>query len=75
MKLWFNLCVTLLLINGASSFFGLRSNDVEDDADADGVSNAIFDYNLFLKSPHSARVDSKSKVETLGGVLKGKSTS
>ncbi|XP_052257236.1 sushi, von Willebrand factor type A, EGF and pentraxin domain-containing protein 1-like isoform X1 [Dreissena polymorpha] len=70
MKLLFNLCVTLYLINCVNSFFGLRSNDV-DDADDGEVSNAIFDYNLFLKSPHSARVDSKSKVETLGGVLKG----
>jgi len=31
----------------------------------------IFNYNQFLRSPHSSAVDSKVKVETLGVILKG----
>lgn len=34
----------------------------------------IFNYNQYLRSPYSARVDSKTKVETLGTVLKSKQT-
>ena len=46
--------------------------DITDD---DEEEPTIFNYNLYLKKPHSTRVNSKSKVETLGKVLKGTTTS
>ncbi|XP_052776199.1 sushi, von Willebrand factor type A, EGF and pentraxin domain-containing protein 1-like isoform X1 [Mya arenaria] len=49
--------------------FSFGDNDDDDDEDDDGP--VIFNYNQFLKKPHSVRVDSKSKVETLGRVFKG----
>lgn len=72
------LVLYVLLLSGISYVahsrrFGrrpLRSSFGFNDDDDD--SPKIFNYNQYLRSPHTTRVDSKSKVETLGGVLKGK---
>lgn len=50
--------------------FDVNGNFNDEPADYD-ESPVIFNYNEYLQKPHATKVDSKSKVETLGGVLKG----
>jgi hypothetical protein len=56
-------CYVIVLSDGFTEF----NQDYDDDEEV-----VIFNYNQYLQKPHSTRVDSKSKVETLGNILKGK---
>ncbi|XP_060574827.1 LOW QUALITY PROTEIN: sushi, von Willebrand factor type A, EGF and pentraxin domain-containing protein 1-like [Ruditapes philippinarum] len=55
-------CYVIVLSDGFTEF----NQDYDDDEEV-----VIFNYNQYLQKPHSTRVDSKSKVETLGNILKG----
>lgn len=58
--------LSLMFVTSQGYFESNRNfDDDEDDIPA------IFNYNQYLQRPYSTRVDSKSKVETLGKVLKG----
>lgn len=61
----------VLSVLGLSHCFELNRDLNDDDDDIP----KIFNYNQYLKSPYSTKVDSKSKVETLGKVLKGRERS
>lgn len=65
----------ILLVNALSRVgYGLRFSRRRTfgGADDDDDRPKIFNYNQYLRSPYSTRVDSKSKVEALGGILKGR---
>ena len=60
LSLWFG------FTDGIFRRFSSKFDDLDDEEPR------IFDYNKYLQRPYGTRVDSKSKVETLGKVLKGK---
>ena len=65
-KYGFSTLVLLYCFGGTSSL----SNHLHDDDEEE--ERPVFNYNQYLRHPYSTKVDSKSKVETLGGVLKGR---